>query len=295
MNELITENKLIVSGLLIVVALVVRWFLILNFSKLPRDEQDLPKRWSNTTKNIINLLIGIGLIIIWLSELRFVALSIATFVVALVIATRELIQCFIGSLYQISTRTFSIGDWVKIGNHYGEVVSSDWLNTRILEIDMENASYDYTGKTLVFPNNQFITAPIQNLNFMRRYIAHTIVIVRDSEQIDLFAFKPIMLKKAQEYCESFSEVAQRYSGLIEKRLGISLIGPGASVRVTTTNIGKNQMSITVFCPTQEAVNIEQKLMADFMVYWYKEIERVKLEKEERKKNNSIISTDDLNG
>jgi small-conductance mechanosensitive channel len=288
MNELITENKLIASFLLIVLAVGIRWLVVRHLRKLPNDEDDLPRRWMNGARNAVTTLVVIGLIIIWLSELRFVALSIATFTVALIIATREFIQCFLGALYQTSTRAFSIGDWIKVGSNYGEVVSSDWLTTKLLEIDMESMSYGYTGKTLVIPNNQFVANPIQNLNFMRRYVAHSFIIVRDAEPINVFQAKELILEKAQNYSASHNDVAQRYNEMLEKRLGVTLPGPESSVRVTTTNLGKNQFTITVFCPTEEAVKIEQKLTEDFMAFWYAEVEKLKVEKEEKKASKSNI-------
>jgi len=282
MNEFITENKLVASLILIVIAIAIRWLAVRYIQRMPSDEDDLPKRWINAARNAATTFIVIGLIIIWLSELRFVALSIATFTVALIIATREFIQCFLGALYQASTRTFSIGDWIKVGNHCGEVVSSDWLTTKLLEIDIEGASYAYTGKTIVVPNNQFVANPVYNFNYMRRYVSHSFTITRDAEPINAFHLKTFILEKALGYCKAFEEVAQRYSHLVEKRLGIPLSGPEASVRVTTTNLGRNEFTISVFCPTQDAVTIEQKLTEDFMTFWYTELERIKIEKEEKK-------------
>ena len=279
MNELIVGNKLIASFLMISIALAIRWLVIRHLLKLPTDEKELPRRWINSIKNAANLFIVIGLIAIWLSELRFVALSIATFVVALVIATREFIQCLLGSVYQASTRMFSIGDWIKVGDNYGEVVHSDWLRTTLLEVDMASRSYDYTGKTLLIPNNQFVASSVQNLNFMRRYVSHSISIIRDAEPINVFHFREEILKNVKEYCAPFEEVALRYNGLIEKRLGISLPGPEASVRITSTNLGKNEFTITLFCPTNEAVGIEQRLIEDFMELWYRELDRLEQDKE----------------
>ena len=181
MNELISGNKLAASLALIIISWAIRWIIVRHLSNRPSGDDDLPKRWINTAKNTINLVIMIGLIIIWLSELRFMALSIAAFAVALVVATREFIQCFLGSVYQASNRTFSVGDWIRIGNHYGEVVRSDWLSTTLLEIDLDSMTYGYTGKTLVIPNNQLVTNTVQNLNFMRRYVSHSFSITREAE------------------------------------------------------------------------------------------------------------------
>jgi len=279
LTHLISDNKLIASVLLIVSLLVIRWLLMRLIRRNSVVDDESPRRWANTVTNITTFFIVVGLIIIWLSEIRLVALSIAAFAVAIVIATREFIQCLIGSLYLTSTRTFSVGDWIKVDTHYGEVVQSDWLSTTLLEIDIEADSYEYTGKTLVIPNSQFAGNTIHNLNFMRRYVAHTFSIVRDADNVNVVEAKDLILEKAKEYCSAFSDVAERYNSLIEKRLGIGLSYNEPSVRVTTTNLGKNQFSISIFCPTKEAVSIEQKLMADFMDYWYAALKQAKKSKE----------------
>lgn len=273
MNEMIVGNKFIVSLALIIAIFVCRWLIVRHLNKLPSDEDGLPKRWINTAKNTTNFLIVIGLIIIWISEIQFLALSIATFVVALVIATREFIQCFMGTLYHASTRTFTIGDWIKVGNCHGEVTHSDWLSTTLLEVDLEGMSYAYTGKTLIIPNNQLVANTIQNLNFMRRYVVHSFTITRDHESINVFDAKALILEKAREYCSAFQDAAERYNELLEKRLGITFSGHEASVRITTSNLGKNMFTVSLFCPTHEAINIEQRLTEDFMTFWHGALEK----------------------
>lgn len=272
MDEYSTYYKIFASFVLIFVVFAVRWLIVRQLERRPMDEFDQPKHWINSVKNTSTLLIVLGLFVLWLSELKFFALSIAAFVVAFVVATREFIQCLLGTLYQASTRTFSIGDWIQVGNHHGEVISSNWLSTTLLEIDMAHLSYSYTGKTLIIPNNMFVTASIYNLNFMRRYVAHTFEIVRESDKVNLVEAKDFILQKAAEYCEPFKDVAFRYSNLIEKRLGVPVI-PDPAVRIGTTSIGKNVISISVFCPTQEALRIEQQLTADLMNFWYDAVEK----------------------
>jgi small-conductance mechanosensitive channel len=281
MNELVGEHKVIASLVLLAVAMLVRWLVIRYLKQRPIDEDQLPKRWINRVKNATNLFIFIGLIVIWLFELRYFALSIAAFAVSLVIATREYIQCLLGSLYQTSTKMFDIGDWINVGGHCGEVVSSDWLSTTLMEVDIDSNSYSYSGKTLIIPNNKFVTTTVTNLNFMRRYINHTFSIIRDAEPVNVVQAKSVLLDKAQHYCQPFSEVAQRYSTLIENRLGVTIGGPDASVRLSTTRLGKNVFEITIFCPTHEAVTIEQQLVEDFMTFWYGQLEKFPQQKAAR--------------
>lgn len=266
-------NKIIMSVMLVVAGLLLRWLLVRLIRRYLTEEETLPKRWINTVTNITSLLIILGLVLVWLSELRFIALSVAAFVVALVVATREQIQCFLGALYIASSRAFSVGDWIKIGGHYGEVVSSDWLSTTLLEVDMETMSYGYTGRTLILPNNQFIAGTVQNLNFMRRYVAHSFQIILEPKELNMKEAKQYALGSAQQYCRPFKTVAERYSALIEKRLGITLNGPDASVRIQTNSGAKSLLVVTIFCPTGKAVELEQQITEDFMDYYFQQLQK----------------------
>ncbi|MEW6989211.1 mechanosensitive ion channel family protein [Colwelliaceae bacterium 6441] len=202
---------------------------------------------------------------IWSEEIQKFAFSIAAFIVAIVLATREFIQCFIGFVYLLSSRPFRIGDWVQVGNHYGEVHSIDWAKLTLLEVDKDN--YQYTGKTLYLPNSQLITSAIKNLNFLKRYAMHHFTIVRD-DSVNPFEFIETLYENANAYCADFKEVAIRYNQLIENRLDINIAGPDPHIQIATSALGDTQVFFTIFCPTDVALEIEHKLTADFMKLWF---------------------------
>ncbi|WP_417598457.1 mechanosensitive ion channel domain-containing protein [Oceanospirillum sp.] len=268
MKDIVNDNQWVLSLVFVFTCLLLRWLSVRFVKRVVKDEDNLHRRWTNTITNITSLVIIIGLVIIWLSELRFVALSIAAFAVALVVGTREQIQCFLGAVYIASSRAFSIGDWIKVEHHYGEVVRSDWLTTTLLEVDIEGMSYAYTGRSLVIPNNKFSTGVIQNLNFMRRYVAHSFSIVREADAISVRDARLYLEDLVREYCSPFKEVADRYSSLIEKRLGIALSVSDLNVRIATNETARNVFIVTIFCPTQEATRIEEEITEDFLDYWY---------------------------
>ncbi len=268
MKDIVNNNQWIISIAFVVTCLVLRWLCVRFVTRMVKDEENQHRRWANTITNITSLVIIIGLVIIWLSELRFVALSIAAFAVALVVATREQIQCFLGAVYIASSRAFSVGDWIKVGHHYGEVVRSDWLTTTLLEVDIDSKSYSYTGRSLIIPNNQFSTGVTQNLNFMRRYVAHSFSIVREADAIRVRDARLYLQDLVRDYCSPFKEVADRYSSLIEKRLGIALSVSDSNVRIATNDTARNVFIVTIFCPTQEATRIEEEITEDFLDYWY---------------------------
>ncbi|MGV6807736.1 MAG: mechanosensitive ion channel family protein [bacterium] len=267
MIDFIVDSKFLISALAVALILSVRWLFARLLRQNRQREIESTNRLINSLNNITTLLIALTLVMVWITEIRYVALSVATFIVALVIASREFIQCILGSLFLTTTRLFHVGDWIKVGDQYGEVVRSDWLSTTLLEIDMKSIRYSYTGRSLVVPNNRFVTDISTNLNFMRRYVEHTFEIVREPDQVCLRDAREFLNGVARKYCESFRDVALRYNSLIQKRLGIDLAGPEVDARLSTTDLGKSRFTVTIFCPTAEALNIEQKVIGDFLDYW----------------------------
>ena len=251
------------------------------------DRRDLV----NTFKNLINFILIIIMLSIWSDELQEFAFSIAAFTVAIVLATREFIQCLIGFVYIVSTRPFRIGDWVQIGSHCGEINTTDWAKLTMLEVDIH--TYSYTGKTLYLPNSLLISNPVKNLNFMKRYVTHTFTITRDSS-VNPFLFLEKVKQNATDYCEHFHDVATRYNQLIEKRLDINIAGPEPEIHIATSELGDTQTEFTLFCPTEQALPIEQKLTADFMQLWFAEKMRSmkelhQIERRVRKQSETAIT------
>lgn len=263
LTELISNNKLIVTFTVFAIMFSVKHLIIKLISKKSQESKRIK---INLVNNIFTILVIISVFDFWSEEMQEFAFSIAAFVVAIVLATREFIQCIIGFIYILSSRPFRIGDWVQVGSNVGEVHSTDWAKLTLLEIDKD--SYQYTGKTLYLPNSQLITSIITNLNFHKRYAIHYFTIVRD-DSINPFEFIDELYEKAYLYCKDFEDVAIRYNHLIENRLDIKIAGPNPHIQIATSELGDTQVFFTIFCPTENAMEIEQKLTADFMRLWFK--------------------------
>jgi small-conductance mechanosensitive channel len=258
----LTNNKFVIASLFIFIFYMIKHLIV----KIIKAKSIQDKRLQiNIVNNIFTILMIVMVFNIWTEELQKFAFSIAAFIVAIVLATREFIQCFIGFVYLLSSRPFRIGDWVQVGNNYGEVHSTDWAKLTLLEVNIDD--YQYTGKTLYLPNSQLITSVIKNLNFLKRYAMHHFTIVRD-DSVNPFKFIDELHKNASSYCNDFNEVAVRYNQLIENRLEIPIAGPEPHIQVATSEIGDTQIFFTIFCPTEIALEIEQKITADFMKLWF---------------------------
>jgi small-conductance mechanosensitive channel len=260
--ELLLNYKFVMTFLFLCVFYMVKYLII----KIIKQKSKQDKRLQiNIVNNIFTILMIVIIFNIWSEEIQKFAFSIAAFIVAIVLATREFIQCFIGFVYLLSSRPFRIGDWVQVGSYYGEVHSTDWAKLTLLEVDKDD--YQYTGKTLYLPNSQLITSVIKNLNFLKRYAMHHFTIVRD-DSVNPFEFIDDLYEKANSYCADFKDVALRYNQLIENRLDINIAGPEPHIQVATSDIGDTQVFFTIFCPTERALEIEQKLTSDFMRLWF---------------------------
>ncbi|GAA0854376.1 mechanosensitive ion channel family protein [Aliiglaciecola litoralis] len=229
-------------------------------------------------KNLLNFILIMLLLGFWINEIQNFALSIAAFAVAIVLATREFIQCIIGFFYLMSTRPFRIGDWIQVDGFAGEVSATDWIKSTLLEVDLHR--YQYTGKTLYIPNNKLITSPIKNLNFLKRYVTHEFTITRD-EDVNPFAIIETLTERTKAQCADFYDVATRYNQIIERRLDVKIAGPEPLLEVSTSEIGHTQIRVTIFCPTDRAIEIEQKIMSEFMDLWFAEYQKIKPENNAR--------------
>lgn len=265
-SDIPVPPKVIFTLLLIIVVWGVKYLWITAIRHNHNPLQERHKNWISVARNLSNLGLVIGVAVVWLSELQNFAISVAAFTVAIVIATKELLQCFLGFFSWVTNRPFRVGDWVQVNGHCGEVADVDWIKFRLLEVDLENG-YSYTGKSITVMNSVLLTQPITNLNFMRRYVMHSFSIVRENN-INLFDLKDPIKQAITELISPFQDVASRYSNLISNRLEIEATSTEPLIYIHTTDIANQVISITIFCPTEEAHSLEQKITERFMALWY---------------------------
>jgi len=266
--QALADSNSVLTVLLIFTLLICKAFLLKRLDKKGKSNKRLK---INIVNNTVTILILVGIFNIWAAEIHQFAISIAAFIVAIVIATREFIQCFIGFLYIVTSRPFRIGDWIQVEDTYGEVHSIDWAKLTLLEVSIDD--YQYTGKTLYLPNSKLITSSIKNLNFLKRYVTHHFTITRDCS-VNPFLFIDKLYIKAYQYCADFSDVAVRYNQLIENRLDAKIAGPDPHIQIATTDVGHTKLVFTIFCPTDRAMDIEQSLTADLMTLWFEQKNKI---------------------
>ena len=228
---------------------------------------DYRRAWLARIRNTTVVLALTGLVLIWLPSLHAFALSITAFAVALVIATKELILCLSGTVLRVVNQPFEIGDWVEIGNLRGQVVDETMLATTLQEIGGPVGRFEYSGKTIVVPNSVFLTTPVQNQNFFKKWVYLEVCVVLEPD-VDMHSVLSELEQEVATLHAPHADLAQRYSVLIRKRTGIDIADPHPRVSLTTTDIGKQRVGVTLFCPTPNAFELEQAINdAVLRRYW----------------------------
>lgn len=216
------------------------------------------RAWLARIRNASVILAVVGLVLIWLPSLHTFALSVTAFALALVIATKELILCLSGTVLRAINRPFEIGDWVEIGSLRGEVVDETILATRLQEIGGPVGRFEYSGKTITVPNSIFLTTPVQNQQFFRKWVFLEVATVLEPD-VDMTRALPAIETGVAGLSAPHAELGQRYTALIEKRSGVDIAEPQPRVSLATTEIGKQRVVVTLFCPTPEAFEMERAI------------------------------------
>lgn len=265
--DFLLTYKFLLTILVIVLISLIKRFVI---SKIRGDVAfltEVQRKWMSRTKNGTFVLIIVILFMLWQTEINKFALSVTAIAIAIVVASKEIILCFTGSIQRASSRSFVIGDWIEVGDLCGEVIEHNLMATLIQEIDLHHGQYHYTGKTATLPNSMFFTYAVKNLNFMKRYVYHNfhITVV---EFVNLYPLFPELHEKIEAHCEDFHEVAKRYNNIIEKHAGVDLPGPEPHIHINSGPAGEQNIHIMIFCPTERASHLEQLIREDFMIAYH---------------------------
>ncbi|WP_432255516.1 mechanosensitive ion channel family protein [Limimaricola sp. AA108-03] len=224
-------------------------------SELPVHEQ---RRLIASSRNLFLFLTLVGLVLIWAPQLRTFALSLTAVAVAIVVATKELILCLSGAVLRATTRPFSVGDWIEVGEIRGEVTDHTLLATTVQEFGAGAHAHMPTGRTIVMPNSMLLVTPVRNQTALREHAYHHFAVTLEPMP-KLEGLREKVAGIVQERYEPFRERAARANAAIERRTHADLPDPAPTIRFRTTDLGKLRAEITLFCPLSAAEQLESEI------------------------------------
>ena len=255
--------RLLASLLLVIAVLAVRYLVARRIVGARHILDEVHRRQLFYLRSAVTLAILVGLVVIWAGQLQNLVLSLTAVMVAVVIATKELLMCLSGFLLRTTGRLFAVGDRIECNGLVGEVTDHALLSTTLLELDPAAAGHPYTGRTVILPNSLFLTHPVRTAAFGRRFAVHRFAIT-----LELPVDPALGVERAQREAERafapFAEEARRVNEAVDRRLGVDVAGPEPAVSLHTTDLGKMQFDVALFCPRAEASALERTVTTAFV-------------------------------
>ncbi|SFR74012.1 Mechanosensitive ion channel [Marinobacter daqiaonensis] len=261
MNVSMPMLRLLASTLVLIVIVLVLRAILAKLIRSNIQVAELRRRWLVQSRNGLILVLLLGLVLIWGQELRTLALSIVAIAVAFVVATKELILCFMGSLVKGGARSFNIGDRIQVKDFRGDVIDQNLLATTILEVGPGKLTHQRTGRATVIPNSLFVSEPVINESFTEDYVLHVFTVPFKREDKWQLA-QEILLENAQAQCEPFLETARRHMRRLGDRRGLDvpLVDPRVSIQVPVA--GEIHLVVRYPCRPSERSAIEQAILSE---------------------------------
>lgn len=200
-------NKFLLSILVILMIIIIRWIVIRGLSKQVASAKD-KYYWIRAIKYTFGTLIFISLLFIWGSEFQSFATFIGLISAALTITLKDLFINMAGWLFIIIRKPFQVGDRIQVGEHRGDVIDIRVFQFTINEIGNWVDADQSTGRIIHIPNGKVFTEPQANFNQGFSHIWHELNVLITFES-DWKKAKGILTEIVNEHAASLTKSAER--------------------------------------------------------------------------------------
>jgi hypothetical protein len=254
--ENITLSLLILAGVT-----AARWGV--EWAATRRCDALAARRRRFTVRAVCNAAVAIALLGIWLSEIQNIVFSLAAVMVALVVATKELLMCVAGSVLRFGGHLFKVGDRIELTGIHGEVIDHGLFSTTIMELPPHHLGHAGTGRVVMLPNSILLTGPVRVEPQPRQYAPHrfTLTLETPAPARQMVA---LIGAAARDALADDLDRATRFHRLTAGKAGADIAGPGHEVAVATSDLGKLQFHVMIYCLVKDARALEQAILLDVL-------------------------------
>lgn len=253
--------QLVASSLILILAmLVVRW-IIARAIRRTVSSVELRRRWLTQIRNGLLLILALGLIMIWGSELRTLALSLVAIAVAVVVATKELILCLTGSIIKSGASSFNLGDRIQIKDFRGDVIAQNLLATTLLEVGPGKLTHQRTGRMIVVPNALFVSEPLINESYTHDYVLHVFVVPFKRDE-DWHGAQQALLQAANEFCAPYLDSVRAHMKRMSDNRGLDAPSVEPRVSLQVPNAGELHLVVRIPTKSNNRSAVEQQILTD---------------------------------
>lgn len=262
---LAASGSITATGVLLVVLLVMKFGAGFYVRRKYQDDVANQRRWMINLRNLMMLFVLIGVVLIWAPELRAIALSLAAVAVAIVVAFKEAILCFLGGFFRAAENTFRVGDVVEIKSIRGEVVDIGVMHFDVEEIRKIEGSDVRTGRIVSVPNSVLLSENLAKETYGRHFCDHPMVFTFRIDQ-DCSLVESLLLEYAKAEFEKHEALMAKYRQQVSRRHGIDFTIVEPAVCWHQAGVDQMELSLVMTLPRREkerlASEITKRLFAD---------------------------------
>ncbi|HJP98419.1 MAG TPA: mechanosensitive ion channel domain-containing protein [Rhodanobacteraceae bacterium] len=168
-------HKLLMSIVLIVVLLILRWLLAALNRYLIERHPDAPATfWVRQIANVaLVIILAFGLTSIWLNNPAHLTTAMGLLSAGLAFALQKPISAIAGYLVILRGRTFHVGDRILMGDVRGQVIAVGFIQTTIMEMGeppgeqadapaMWVKGRQFSGRIVTVSNSMVFDKPVYN-------------------------------------------------------------------------------------------------------------------------------------
>jgi len=218
--------------------------------------------WYLTFRNIALLMCSVGLAVIWKAQLQSVLLALGAAVAGVFVAFREAWLSLLGFWLRFVTRSYSVGEYIEIDGHRGQVVDISCQYTVLAETGDGKDMLLSSGRMIRVPNNRLLMTPMIHENMTGTYSAFMVAIPLSSKADPLKA-QATLQAIAERACAPFSEDAQAHMHNVQSTSYMATPSVAPKVVFKFGEKGRLYLHLRVVAPAQEKLKVEQLILSEF--------------------------------
>ncbi|WP_410497851.1 mechanosensitive ion channel domain-containing protein [Chitinibacter sp. S2-10] len=258
-----TQHDVAATLLFVILLVIARWLVRRSVIKRNDLSVEVKRRWLVTLRNMWLLLFIAGLLFIWGRELQTLAVSLVAIAAALVLATKEMIMCMMGSIYRTSTHAFSVGDRIEFNKLKGQVIDTNILSFTLTESSYASAQQGTVGRVITIPNSLLLGNPVFNETRLGTFVMHT-VHVSIARESDWQRAEAILLSAGHQ---ALAEYADELAAHVNEQTQLQIFNTvimEPRVRIDLEDIESIAFQLQLPVPLGRRAKVEQDVLREFL-------------------------------
>ncbi|AZN35975.1 mechanosensitive ion channel domain-containing protein [Iodobacter ciconiae] len=224
---------------------------------------EVRRRWVVYLRNCSLGVFTLGMIFIWGHEIQTFAVSLVAIAAAVVLATKEMILCMLGSIFRSSSNAFAVGDRVEIGGVRGQVIDMNLVSTTLMESSHASHCQGTVGRGVTVPNSLLLSQPVFNESMLGDYVLQTIhiAILRSD---DWEKAERVLMEAGEVIAAEYAQDLSRHARELERRYALESPMMEPRVRIFLDRYEEIGLQLQVAVPLGQRSKVEQRVLRLFL-------------------------------